>query len=229
MEIEITIPSGLHDITLEQYQMLLTKIHEGDSEEVQALKTISILCKIPFSDVLHIKYRSIFGLTKKFEQIFKAQKELVPTFTLGGVEFGFIPELEEMSWGEYIDLENYLTDWFTMHKAMAVMYRPITGKDKRGNYEIEEYVSSANYSEVMKASPLNVVFGANVFFYALRKELLNASINYLQVQLDQKEIQTLVQELNLAESGVGINQYINSLKEILRDLTPLPNYHLYNV
>jgi hypothetical protein len=36
------------------------------------------------------------------------------------LEFGMIPELDKMTFGEYIDLESYITDWDNMHKAMAV-------------------------------------------------------------------------------------------------------------
>jgi hypothetical protein len=50
-----------------------------------------------------------------------------------------------------------------MHKAMAVLFRPI--KKKQGTkYLIEDYEGSHKYSELMKEIPLDVVMGAMVFF-----------------------------------------------------------------
>ena len=42
------------------------------------------------------------------------------------VEFGFVPKLDELSFGEFIDLDKYLQDWDSMHKAMAVLFRPVS-------------------------------------------------------------------------------------------------------
>ena len=57
---------------------------------------------------------------------------------MGGVEYGFIPVLDDMTLGEYVDLDENFTDWDKMHKAMSVLFRPI--KLKKGDrYQIEEY------------------------------------------------------------------------------------------
>ena len=46
------------------------------------------------------------------------------------VEFGFIPKLDNISLGEFVDLDSYMSDWDNMHKAMAVLYRPVTFRKK---------------------------------------------------------------------------------------------------
>jgi hypothetical protein len=57
---------------------------------------------------------------------------------MDGVEYGFIPNLDDMSFGEYVDLDTYLGDWQNIHRAMAVLYRPI--REKRGErYNIVPY------------------------------------------------------------------------------------------
>lgn len=145
---------------------------------------------------------------------------------MGGVEFGFIPNLDDMTFGEYTDLDTYITDWEQMHKAMAVLYRPIKKKGLNDTYEIEKYNGSITYSDVMKHAPLDVVFGANVFFYNLGNELLKSTMNYLE---NNKEVQTILHQHNLDNGGDGIVQSMLLLKETLLSLTESQTYQLTNV
>ena len=159
--------------------------------------------------------------------MFQKKTEFKNRFILAGTEFGFIPNLENMSWGEYIDLEANISDVKTFHKAMAVMYRPII--EKHGDkYKIEPYVSSINYAEVMEYAPLDIALGAKVFFWNLESELLQATLHYLETEIQKnKEISaTLAKELNLTNNGAGISQYMQSLKETSQSLMKLPNFDL---
>jgi hypothetical protein len=135
------------------------------------------------------------------------------------VEFGFIPKLDSISLGEFVDLDTYISDWTDMHKAMAVLYRPVTLENK-GMYLIEDYESSDKYSEVMKDMPIDIALGAVVFFYRLGKELSVYLMGYLQREA-QKEDSELKQ--TLAENGVGINQFMQSLRETSSGLKKLQN------
>jgi hypothetical protein len=228
MKVTIDVPSSLADITLEQYQYLMSIQDENDSEDFASRKLIACLCKIPLSDVLKIQYTSIIELLEKFNAIFREDKFLIQRFELGGVEFGFVPELESISFGEYIDAEKYLSDWSTMNNAMAVLYRPVV-KRKDEKYTIEDYQTSATYAEVMKAMPLNVALGAQVFFWNLKRDLLLATMDYLAEELTEIPQEIIAQHLSLPKDGGGINQYINSLKEMLEDLTQLPLYRSISV
>ena len=109
---------------------------------------------------------------------------------------------------------------------MAVLYRPIKKKGLNNTYEIEKYNGSITYSDVMKHAPLDVVFGANVFFYNLGNELLKSTMNYLE---NNKQMQTILQQDNSVEGGVGIAQSMLSLRVMLQDLIELPSYQLTNV
>jgi len=143
--------------------------------------------------------------------MFNEKPQLVTKFKMKGVEYGFIPKLDDISLGEYIDLDAFLGDWENMHRAMAVLYRPIDTKygDK---YSIKDYV--AGDGEMMKDMPLDAVISSIIFFYHLGIDLSQAMMNYLEEQ----EETSLVQYLNSEQSGVGINQFTHSLKEILDDL-----------
>ena len=141
------------------------------------------------------------------------------------VSFGMIPALDEMTFGEYVDLESFISDWSNMHKAMAVLYRPITF-NKNGKYLIEDYDGSDKYWEVMKDAPVNVALGAMVFFYRLGKKLSKYTMDYLQ---HQQTLQDSKSDKDLEKSGDGISQFTHLLEEKYQELIKLQRFHYTNV
>lgn len=227
MKLEISIPTELSEIKLSQYQAFLKIAKDNEDAEFLNQKMVQTFCNIDLKDVAEIRYKDVLEITASLSKIFNTQShKFINRFKLGGVEFGFIPDLEEMTFGEYTDLDSYIGDWENMHKAMAVLYRPITRTGLNNTYEIEKYNGSITYSDVMKHAPLDVVFGANVFFYNLGNELLKSTMNYLE---NNKQIQTILQQHNLENVGDGIHQSMLSLKVMLQDLIESPNYQLTNV
>lgn len=218
MKVDILVPSSLSDITLEQYQKF-AKINTGDNEDTNFLmhKTVEIFCNLELKNVAKIKFSYVKDILNDINKIFEQKSELISTFTLGGVEYGFIPTLDDMSLGEYIDLDENFTDWETMHKAMSVLYRPVT-LHKGERYQIQEY-DGIQYAEVMKKAPLNVVMGCMVFFYRLNNELLRTTLSYLEGEIPKQ--MTTEQLQTLERNGVGIKASMESLKEMLPSLTIL--------
>jgi hypothetical protein len=138
------------------------------------------------------------------------------------VSFGMIPSLDEMTFGEYVDLENFMSDWDNMHKAMSVLYRPITF-NKNGKYLIEDYDGTDKYWEVMKDAPVNVALGAMVFFYRLGKKLSKYTMDYLLLQQNQKGAS--MQEKDSERNGDGINQFMLSLEKTYQELIKSQKFH----
>ena len=211
MKVEINVPDSLREIRLEQYQKFV-KLYDGEvTEEFMALKMLEIFCGVKLSDAYNLRYKDVDGVVQILNETLNDKPQLVRTFFMDGVEYGFIPNLDDMSFGEYIDLDTYLGDWQNIHKAMAVLYRPI--KSKYGErYNIVDY--QIIDSEMMRKMPMHAVLGAVLFFYRLGMDLSKAMISYLEEQEESR----IVQYLNSEESGVGINQYTHSLKAILDDL-----------
>lgn len=211
MKVEITIPDSLSEVTLDQYQRYLKIQENNQDEKFLASKMIEIFCGVKLSDTLKMKYADVDGICNILVDMFNEKPQLVTKFKMKGVEYGFIPKLDDISLGEYIDLDAFLGDWDNMHRAMAVLYRPIENKygDK---YSIKDY--EAGDGEVMKDMPLEAVISSIIFFYHLGIDLSQAMMNYLEEQ----EETSLVQYLNSEASGVGINQFTHSLKAILDDL-----------
>ena len=228
MKIELLIPTSLSEIPLKHYQEFRKVAENSNDEEFISEKMIELFCGIELKDVIKIKASDISDMVQHFNQLFSGGQNFQHRFKIGDLEFGFVTDLENISWGEYIDIERNLTSWDTMHKAMAAMYRPIT-KRKGEKYEIEEYNGTVTYAEVMKYAPLNVVFGASVFFLSLGSELFTALLDYLGEEMKEMDLTTIQSKLNLESNGVGIKAYMHSLKETLQDLTQLPENHWLSV
>ena len=225
MKIELTIPTTLNDIKLAQYQKFLSIVKDNEESEFLQQKMVQLFCGIDLKDVAQIRYKDVAEITANINNLFTKENQLIQRFKMGGVEFGFIPNLDEMSTGEYMDLDTYITDWDTMHNAMAVLYRPIT--NKLGNkYQIEEYKGSITYADVMRHAPLDVVLGAMVFFYNLGNDLLKSTVNYLETN---QEVQNILNKHNLENVGDGIQVSMLLLKETLEDLMKFPSYQSHKV
>jgi len=212
MKIEINVPSTLNEITLGQYQKYL-KIAESNPEgNFLNAKMVEIFCGIPLSDSYKLKLASVAAITDIINSLLEATPKHIQRFTINEVEYGFIPDLDDMSLGEYIDLDNNASKWEQMHVAMNVLYRPIK-TSKLGKYNIEEY--DVNNPEAMKDMPLGAAIGSLFFFYNLGIELSNHTILYSSNQAEMEDIQ---EQLNSEANGVGINQFMHSLTDVLNDL-----------
>ena len=220
MKVKIKLPEDLSEISLAQYQSFLKQAKDLEEDELKALM-VNHFCLVPLDKVGMIEKSSIDEICFHLDNLFIQDKPLVRKFNLKGFNFGFIPKLDAITFGEYVDLDKYIGDWEEMHRAMAVLFRPISTEIK-GQYNIVDYEGTEAYSELMKLMPLNVVLGAQVFFYNLGSELLKALPNYLERQA--KEIIQRVP--NLEKDGAGTLQFINSLEVTLETLKRSLDYRL---
>jgi hypothetical protein len=188
-------------------------------------KVVEIFCKVNLDLTLQIKFKDLQDITKHIYKMLEQETEFVSVFKMNDIEYGFIPKLDDITLGEYIDLDNYLGSWKTMNKAMAVLYRPVEYR-KGERYIIEEYKGTEG-SEIMYDAPLNIPLGAMIFFWNLKTELLSLTLNYSQKVLGENL--TLEQQQTLEKNGVGINQSLHSLQEILKDLKISQNSKQQNV
>jgi lipopolysaccharide export LptBFGC system permease protein LptF len=220
MRLEVSVPESLNEVTLEQYQKF-DKINTEENQDSNFLlhKTVEIFCNLDLKDIAKIRVSSIKEILSDIDNIFVEKPELIPLFNLNGTEYGFIPKLDDITIGEFIDLDENLSDWSTMHKAMAVLYRPTTF-NKNGKYLIEEYEGQDN-AELFKAMPLDVAMGAMVFFYRLNNELLETTLNYLNREVPNQMNTELL--ATLERSGDGINLSMHSLREMLPASMTLPD------
>jgi hypothetical protein len=172
---EILIPTTLKEIPLSAF----VKWEQSDKSEIDL---IQIFCNIPDAKQIPIsEYKEIVLL---LSDVLNTTAEFHKTFKYKNIEFGFIPKLDSITGGEFIDLENYMKEPETWHKAMSILYRPITTRkknwfDKKDDdlYDIEPYTESHDF---FIDAPAEYYLGATVFFYNLGNDLLNAMMDYSQ-------------------------------------------------
>jgi hypothetical protein len=223
MKVNITIPESLKEITLYQYQRFEKLISENKPSEFVNQKTIEIFCNIELKDVARIRIADVGSLLTHLNDLLQQKPKLTNTFKLGIYEFGFIPKLEDITSGEYIDLETYLSDTQTLHKAMAVLYRPIKTKVK-DLYTIEDYEGADKYSEVLKYMPLDIALGSMLFFWTLLNDCVSGLADYIQNEAEQSEQANKLLEKNMD----GINQSMQQLKGMYSTLIPSQNFQSLN-
>jgi len=227
-EINISVPSEQSSIPLSNYQKYVKLIQDNGedmSDEFLSTKILEIFCGITLKEAYSVPMKELDFIVSHILQLLNKEAKLQHRFTMTDpsgktVEFGFMPNMDEMSLGEYIDLEKYVADWADMHKALAVMYRPIT-KGNKDFYDIESYEGSDKYAEIMKDAPVTVAIGAMVFFYHLGRELLKTTVD----SLAQEVKQAIQQERNnpSEQSGDGINQSMRLLEGMSESLEKLQN------
>jgi len=234
-QIELEVPTTLSDIKLWQYQKYMKIIEQNkmdDAEDKEKLtdflnmKLIEIFCNLSLVDVSKIPLNEYSKILEILNKAFSEKPKLVQRFKLLDVDMGFIPKLDDITLGEYVDIEANISDWQKMHKAMAVLYRPVNFKAK-DKYGIAPYDVNEEIKELMKEMPLDAAISSMLFFYNLGNDLLGAIPKYLEQNLKKEDMQML--DKHLQKNGGGINQFMHSLKEMSETSTLLPSFHSINV
>jgi len=209
MEVKLNIPTTLNEITLGQYQKF-SKLDVTNESEIQS-KMIEIFCEVPSIVVRNMKATDIVDICNILNNMFDTKHQLINSFKIGKQEYSFIPSLEDMSFGEYVDLDTFIGDNDNLHRAMNVLYRPIDLK--QGNrYKIKDY--DPDLSEDAKNYPLDAVLGAIVFFYDLGRDLSTVMLNFSK----EANEENLAHYLTSLPNGGGTIQSMDSLTEILQGL-----------
>tara|TARA_R110001592_G_scaffold204577_1_gene454629 strand:+ start:1469 stop:2116 length:648 start_codon:yes stop_codon:yes gene_type:complete len=211
----ISVPTHINDITLEQYQRFALINNEDTDKEFFIHKTIEIFCDIDLQTVSKFPMKDAREIS---EEILVALQQNVPftdRFELDGVRYGFIPDLQSMSLGEFVDLEDSLKDSKDFHKAASVMFRPIT-KEFKSIYAIDGYEANPEMHHVMKKAPIGVISAAIVFFYSIVNELLLVSEDFSAQEVER--ITTTVEKLNSAKNTAGLTRYTHYVEALLQSM-----------
>lgn len=209
---KIIVPTSLDDITLVQYQQYQKLVESKIAIEELTISKLEIFCGINREQVLSIEFLDVHNISDTIDKIIVSQPKLVEKFKVNNIKFGWLPKLDDMSYGELLDLNGNISDWETMHIAMGVLYRPITNEIK-DLYSVENYKGD-KYHKDLRQMPMSAVISAMVFFWNLGLDCLK----YITKSLEVANNQDFQNNLNLVESGLGMRQSMNSLQEMLPSL-----------
>ena len=205
---ELRLPHKWSDLSLGELQVFMTSENELEKIAVCTNKSVEQLRKYP-QKLIEAATEHLNNLmnqeTARFEKVLE----------IDGKRFGFIPDWDAFTAGEWIDMETYLADfWPNAHKIMAILFRPVTYEYK-DKYEIEKYNAKEDAS-VFEGVPADLVSGTLLFFWNTRNELL----------LDMKSslLEAAKKAIQSAKNGDGITSSTPSQKETFSIWIRLRNY-----
>jgi len=198
---KIQVPTHINDITLEQYQRFALINTEEQDKEFFMFKTIEIFCGVDIALVSKMRLSDAESISNEVLDVLQQNVPFTNKFELDGVKYGFIPDLQAISLGEFIDLEEGLSKDKDFHKAASVMFRPIV-KEFGELYTIDGYEASTEMHHIMKQAPVGVISAAIVFFYNIANELLKASQDFSSQE--KAEAMTILEKLNSQRSTGGL-------------------------
>jgi hypothetical protein len=209
--IKVKIPTSLSEITLRQYKHFLKISEDVKSDNFMNAKMVEIFCSLPLAEVMKLEVNAVDEIVEMISKLFEQKPALIKRFELNGTDYGFHTGLDNMSLGEYIDLDNNIGDWPNIERAMNVLYRPVVSKLKE-KYSIAEY--EVGNEEKILDMPMDAVLSSVFFLWNLGMELSQVMMNSLEAE----ETEALTKYLNSVPNGGGINQFTVSLTGLLQDL-----------
>ena len=187
---EFKLISKWSDVTLEKWLKLID-FHEG-SKSKEAEETIAALSNIPKDLIKQLELKDVAIIMGKIAELqSKQDSSLKRIVEIDGKEYGFHPDLDSITLGEYADIETFIKNDIekNLPELCAVLYRPIT-KKKNDVYTIEAYDGNIQIrAEEMKKMSAEQVQSALVFFYRLGKELLMTLPSFLTERLKEMKMQ----------------------------------------
>jgi hypothetical protein len=169
----------------------LIDFEQGTKTE-EATKTIEALSDIPKRLVQELALSDVVAIMSKVGELqAKQDTKLKNLIEINGIEYGFHPDLDSITLGEYADIEQFIKEGIdsSLPELMAVLYRPIKEK-KNGIYIIEAYDGNIRMrAEEMKQMSAEQVQSALMFFFALGRKLSEIMPLYLMEQLKEMKTQ----------------------------------------
>lgn len=212
---KIIIPTTLNDITVRQFQNYNNILNIEDIDDSTLfIGTVSCFCNVSVDDAMQIEVAQLKQIYATILETLRQDPRDIQIYKT----FGRIPNIDNITAGEYIDLDKYVAALDDAHKWLAVLFRPI--KNKIGSsYTIEKYSGTGEIDlNVYLDFSLEVYLSARVFFWSLGTDLLKATRAYLQQPT--AEVQQLAKHLEA--SGAGINQSIQLLEDAILILQKQP-------
>jgi|TARA_R110002012_G_scaffold19740_5_gene70789 uncharacterized small protein (DUF1192 family) len=179
------------DVNLETFQKLI-KFHTG-SKSKEALNTIAELSNIPKDLINKLEISDVAAIMSRIAKLQSEQNRLLKkVIEIDGVRYGFHPDLDSITLGEYADIETFIKNDIdkSLPEAMSILFRPIVKETSNGVYTIEAYDGETTIrAEVMKKMAAEQVQNALVFFWTFVSVLLEILQSYLKEQKQEKKKQ----------------------------------------
>ena len=208
--VKITIPENLGDIKLGKYKEFILNADEENGDQL----ALYYFCGLDGDMQEGMKKKDLDEIRNQLGEVLSEKPPLTKSFQYNGKEYGFHPKLEDISLGEYIDLDTYLKEPYKdAEKILGVLYRPIT-KKMFGRHDIENYDPDKHNGLGFQDLGADIFMGCLLFFYRIVTDL---QITFLK-SLEKEKKKDMMHNPNSVENGDGMESYIKLLKAISSDL-----------
>lgn len=158
-------------MTVKQYKIISMLKQEFEGEKL-ALEVLRWLSK----DNSKIKLDNATQMILDFHENLNDKPDgLIQKFKYDDVEYGLIPDFEDITVAEFLDINSYESETDNINKLLAVLYRPI--KRSLGKYyEIEEYNGTGQRALLFENIDIKIYFSVVNFFLTLSQTLLEEDL-----------------------------------------------------
>ena len=188
---EFKLINSWTDVTLETWLKLID--FETGTKTEEATETIAALSDIPKKLIKELSLSDVAVIMSKVGELQQKQDtKLKRIIEINDVEYGFHPDLDSISLGEYADIEQFIKNGIdsSLPELMAVLYRPIKINKSDTLYIIDSYDGDIRLrAEEMKQMSAEQVQSALMFFFALGKKLSEILPLYLMERLKEMKTQ----------------------------------------
>ena len=188
---EFKLINSWSDVNLETW-LKLTEFESG-SKTKEAEETIAAMSDIPKQLINQLSLKDVAVIMGEIAELQAEQDgSLKKIIEIDGIEYGFHPNLDDITLGEYADIETFIKNGIeeNLPEVMAILYRPITEK-KNDIYSIAAYDGDIRMrTEEMKKMSAEQVQSALRFFFVLGKKLSMILPLYLMEMLKEMKTQS---------------------------------------
>lgn len=148
----------LMDITIEDF-LKITNLQSTDEAFVRK----ELIKHFKLEDMNVVDFENFLN---ELQLILKQDAKFIQRFTLNGIDYGFVPNLDNIKTKEWVDIDLYQADPQNIHRLLSILYRPVKKQKwyhkllNKDRYEIEEY--NGTHNEFLQA-PIEVFLGMMVF------------------------------------------------------------------
>lgn len=180
------IPQKISGVTVDQYVRFQSSRTDVGRAAIATGKSTK--------EIEGLTYHAIDTIITLFEEVCSQQEaKHEQTFVIGDMRLGFIPDLNAMSFREFVDLDvlsqavwqkDGEVNYKELPRLLAILFRPV--KKKLGvHYELQPYDAAKieSYMPFIQQLTMDRVNGALLFFSSVAKELQSNSQVYLLKQM----------------------------------------------
>ena len=217
-QLKISVPESINDIQLKDYQEYARRTASPEvthAEYEQAI--LQCFYRIGPNQERRMSLTDRADIIQAAKLCLAENPVYYPRFKHKGKEWGMIPNFDKMTFGEGADLSSIKNYREGLHRAMGILYRPIT-KSRGHLYKIEPYRPQRKYHEELEDMPTGIALGALVFFWSIGKDCLTDIRKSLNRQANSTKHTS-----ESHKNGDGTITFTAFARETLEDLEKLLN------